>query len=59
MVKWIKAKWAEVSTKFGLILTAISTVTPQFAPFDRRFAYAGTIAGVLLILFKEGKSDGQ
>lgn len=53
---WLKGKWAELSTKFGLLLTAVSTVAPQFAQFDRRFAYAGAIAGVLLVLFKE-KND--
>lgn len=51
-------EWAQLSTKFGLVLTAVSAIAPQFAKFDVRFAWAGAAAGFLLILYR-GKTDGQ
>lgn len=54
---FLKREWAQASTKLGLVLTAISTVAPQFAAFDVRFAYAGAAAGVLLMLFREKAGD--
>lgn len=53
MIDWFKARWREVSTKFGLLVTAVATVAPQFAQFDPRIAYVGAAAGVVLILLKE------
>lgn len=54
---FLAREWAQLSTKFGLVLTAISTVAPQFAQFDVRFAYAGAAAGVLLMIYR-GKPNG-
>jgi hypothetical protein len=53
IVNWIKARWAEVSTKVGLVLTAVSAIAPQYAAFDVRFAYAGAAAGLLLAVWRE------
>lgn len=53
---FLAREWAQVSTKLGLVLTAVSTIAPQFAQFDVRFAYAGAASGVLLILYR-GKTD--
>lgn len=50
---WIKARWAEVSTKLGLLVAAASTVLPNFAQYDRRIAYFGAAAGVLMVLWNE------
>lgn len=49
---FLAREWAQVSTKFGLILTAISTTAPQFAQFDPRLAIIGAAAGVALILYR-------
>jgi hypothetical protein len=51
-------EWRMLSTKFGTILLAVSTVAPQFAQFDVRFAYAGAAAGFLLILWR-GQNNGN
>lgn len=51
--RWLKKEWAQVTTKLGTLLVAVSTIAPQFAAFDVRFAYAGAAAGVLLMLFRE------
>lgn len=48
--EFLRREWAMLSTKFGTVLVAISTVAPQFAQFDVRFAYLGALAGFLLIL---------
>lgn len=55
--QFIAREWAAISTKLGLLLTVVSTIAPQFAQFDTRFAYVGAGAGVLLILYR-GKADG-
>lgn len=55
---WVKARWAEVSTKIGLVLTAVSATAPAYASVDVRFAYAGAAAGILLAIWKE-RPDGQ
>lgn len=57
MIEFLKREWAQISTKFGLVLTAVSAVAPQFAAFDVRFAYAGAAAGFLLILYR-GQANG-
>ena len=64
MMDWIKREWAQVSTKAGTAVMAIAgylaEAAPQNAGFDRRIAYAGMIAGALLVAFREkGKADGQ
>lgn len=56
MKEWIKARWAELTTKIGLLLTVVSTVAPQWAQFDVRFAYVGAAAGALMMLWKEKPS---
>lgn len=50
---WIKARLKELTTKIGIVLTAISTIAPQYAAFDTRFAYAGAVAGFILMVVKE------
>jgi len=50
-------EWAQLSTKFGLVLTAVSSIAPMYAQFDQRIAYAGAAAGVLLIIYR-GKANG-
>lgn len=55
--EFLAREWAMLSTKWGTLLLAISTVAPQFAKFDVRFAYAGAVAGFLLILYRGDKSD--
>lgn len=58
ITQWLKARWAEASTKIGLVLTVISAVAPTYANVDARFGYAGALAGILLAIWKE-KPDGQ
>lgn len=53
---WIKARRSEVSTKIGLVLTAVAAIAPTYAGVDVRFAYAGALAGVLLAVWKEKPS---
>lgn len=53
ILDWLKKEWRQVSTKAGTLLVAVSSVAPQFAQFDVRFAYAGAAAGVLLMLVRE------
>lgn len=53
MFDWLKARWREVSTKFGVVLTTVAAVAPQFAQFDPRIAYVGAAAGVLMMICKE------
>lgn len=52
----LRHEWSQISTKIGVVLTAVSTVAPQYAQFDVRWAHAGAIAGVLLILWREKTS---
>jgi hypothetical protein len=64
MIEWIKREWAQVSTKAGTVVMAIAgylvEAAPQYAGFDRRIAYAGIMAGALLVMFREkGEPDGQ
>jgi len=49
---FLKREWSMLSTKFGTVLVAVSTVAPQFAQFDVRFAYVGAAAGAILILYR-------
>lgn len=61
---WIKREWAQVSTKVGTVIMAVAGYlaenATQFAGFDRRIAYAGMVAGALLVVFREKeKADGQ
>jgi hypothetical protein len=42
----------ELTTRLGLVVTAIATVLPNFARFDVRLAYAAAAAGVVLVLMK-------
>jgi hypothetical protein len=44
----------EMTTRLGLVVTAIATVLPNFARFDSRIAYAAAAAGVILVLMKPG-----
>lgn len=53
---FLRREWSQVSTKIGLVLTAVSSIAPVYAQFDQRIAYAGAIAGVALVLFRE-KAD--
>lgn len=64
MIDWIRREWAQVSTKIGTAIVAaagyVAETAPQYAGFDRRIAYAGIAAGLLLVAFREkGKADGQ
>jgi len=54
---FLAREWAMLSTKFGLVLTAVSSIAPMYAQFDTRFAYAGAAAGVLLVIYR-GKANG-
>jgi len=56
IVAFLKREWAQLSTKFGLVLTAVSAIAPSYAQFDVRIAHAGAVAGVLLILWR-GRPD--
>lgn len=58
MLDYVKRWWAQVSTKVGMIVAAVSSVAPNFAQFDVRFAYAGAFAGVVMIVWPPKKSDG-
>lgn len=49
----LSREWTMISTKLGTVLLAVSTIAPQFAQFDVRFAYAGAASGFLLIMFRE------
>lgn len=53
MFAWLKARWAEVSTKIGLIVGAVATAAPQFATVSLKFAWVGLVAAALLVLWKE------
>lgn len=64
MIDWIKQEWAQVSTKAGALVLGIAgylaEAAPQYAGFDRRIAYAGIVAGALLVAFRgKGNADGQ
>lgn len=52
----IKGKLHEISTKFGIVLGAISIAAPNYAQFDPRIAYLGMIASLLLVIYKEKPS---
>ena len=56
-MKWIKAKWAEVSTKIGLVLAAVSSALPAYVSVNPKLAYLGIALSALLVLFKEDKGD--
>lgn len=58
-MKWIKAKWAEVSTKIGLMLAAVSSALPAYASVNPKLAYVGIAVSALLVLFDEGKGNGR
>lgn len=49
---FIRREWKMLSTKFGTVLVAISSVAAQFAPFDVRIAWLGAVSGFLLILWR-------
>ena len=53
MIAYLKARWAELTTKAGLVLAAVAAIAPQFAQFDVKFAYAGAFAGVVMMIVKE------
>jgi hypothetical protein len=64
MIDRLKREWAQLSTKLGsgilLVAGYLAEAAPQYAGFDRRIAYAGIVAGALLVAFREkGKADGQ
>ncbi len=56
MLAWIKRKWAEISTKLGLLLGAAVSAAQLFGGVKPELAYVGFAASVLLILFKEQPS---
>ena len=53
MIDWLKARAREVSTKAGVVIAAVAAVAPNYAQFDPRIAWAGAVAGVLLMVFRE------
>lgn len=52
-MNWIKARWAEISTKLGLVLGAAVSAAQTFGALKPELAYIGFGASVLLVLFKE------
>lgn len=50
---FVRREWAMLSTRLGFVLTAVSTVAPQYAAVNPMIGYAGFAAGVLLILWRE------
>jgi type IV secretory pathway TrbD component len=56
MLSKIKAflayEWSQLSTKFGLLLAAVSAAAPEMAKTDPRFTYVGFAAGLLLVLWR-------
>ena len=53
MFEWIKRQWAQVSTKIGLLLTALAPVLSSYASVDPRFGYAGAFAGIALVVWNQ------
>ena len=50
--------WGEASTWWGILLAAVAQIAPQYAQFDQRIAWAGTLAGVYLMAKKGTPSGG-
>jgi len=59
---WIEERaknmWHEASTWIGIVITAVSSIAPHFAQFDPRIAWAGAVAGVILMV-KKGSGSGK
>ena len=57
---WIKRQWAQISTKVGALLTALSPVLVNYASIDPRFGYAGAACGILLVVWNQdgGRANG-
>lgn len=53
---FLAREWSTLSTKIGLVLTAVSTIAPNYAEFDHRIAWAGAVSGALLIVYR-GKAN--
>jgi heme O synthase-like polyprenyltransferase len=51
---WIKRQWAQISTKIGALLAALSPVLSGYAAIDPRFGYAGAACGIALVVWNEG-----
>lgn len=52
-MNWIKQRWAQISTKIGALIIALSPVVSSYAGVDPRFGYAGAFLGILAVLWNE------
>lgn len=50
---FLAREWAMVSTKIGVVLTAISATAPVYAHLDKRIAILGFVVGVIAIVWRE------
>lgn len=50
---WIETKWAEVSTKIGLVLGALSSTIPVYVGANPKLAYLGIGVAALLVIWNE------
>lgn len=59
--QWIKARWAEISTKAGLVLTAVAAIWPQISPqlqiispaSSDKVAMIGAVLGIVMVVRRE------
>lgn len=56
IIDWIKTRWAEVSTKVGLALGALSAAIPQYVAINPKLSYLGLIVSALLVVWNEKRN---
>lgn len=61
---FLRREWSQLSTKWGAVigaltaaLEAIQNIAPAYAPFDRRFAWLGATASIILIVWRGKPRD--